>query len=175
MIIIFSLPKKFLNSKATIWNILHPEMFSQEFCFWGYLSYLPWQTLTNMENGHVRKPMISKKEIIFICKICCFKYFTTHEILDPYFWRPGSIFGQYLMKYWVSRLFGLYFGVKRYLIAETRVSISLWDIEDRRLWGQIFKISKIMSKMQISRLWARRAQRNPPIYIYSQMLAAYIQ
>ena len=35
----------FLNSKIIIWNILHPEMFSREFSFWGD-GYLPWQTWT---------------------------------------------------------------------------------------------------------------------------------
>ena len=62
--------------------------------------------------------LLRGEEIIYLRKKC---YFTT--ILGLYFWWSGSLFGLYFMKYWVSRLSGLFFGVKRYLIAESRVSI----------------------------------------------------
>ena len=69
-------------------------------------------------------------------------------------------------------------------------TISPWDIEDRRRWGHDFEdmrlwghatlrtkieISKKCQKMYISQPCARRAPRNPPNDIYSQILAAYIQ
>ena len=53
------------------------------------------------------------------------------------------------------------------------------NVEDRRRWGQAtLRTGDLEDKFipqYISQPWARRAHRNPPTYIYSQMLAAYIQ
>ena len=53
------------------------------------------------------------------------------------------------------------------------------DVEDRQRWGQAtLRTGDLEDKFipqYISQPWARRAHRNPPTYIYSQMLAAYIK